>query len=148
MLVADDVFHNREACRVALCLDHLLIFPVSGAVGGEVVSRRCSGGVHNVLDVPGDRLNGGIALPGPLLGNLLELLEKHLNRAQVRGEPLVKPYIFNDRFLLVGETWKGSLFLWLPAQGQGPEIVPVQPVLFFELESPGVRLEDGLDISV
>ncbi|MPM75244.1 hypothetical protein SDC9_122236 [bioreactor metagenome] len=108
VLVADDVFHDREARRVALGLDHLLVFPLAGTVRRKEAGRLCAGAVHNVLDVAGDGLDGGVAFPFPFLGDLLELLKEHLDRAQVGGEPLVKPNVFNDGPLLVGEAWEGG----------------------------------------
>ena len=148
VLVADHVLHDLEARRVPLALEHLLVLPLPGAVGREVAGRLCAPAVHEVLDVPGDRLDAGVALPAPALGDFLKLLIEHLNRPQVGGEAVVEPDVFNERLLLVREAWEGCLLLRLPAQGQRPEVVPVLPVLLLQLERPGVRLEDVAHVAV
>ena len=148
VLVADDVLHDLEARRVALTLEHLLVLPLPGAVGRKVAGRLCSSGVRDMLDIACDRLDAGVTLPAPALGNLLELLVEHFNRAQVGCEAPVEPNVFNECLLLVRETWEGGLFLRLPAQGQRPEVVPVLPVLLLHLERPGVRLEYVAHIAI
>lgn len=148
VLVADDVLHDLEARRVALALEHLLVLPLPGAVGREVAGRLSAPAVHEVLDVPGDRLDAGVVLPAPALGDLLELLVEHFDRSQVGREAPVEPYILNERLLLIRETREGGGRLRLPTQGQRPEIVPALAVLLLHLEGPGVRLEDVVDVAV
>ena len=148
VLVADDVLHDLEARRVALALEHLLVLPLPGAVGREVAGRLSASAVHEVLDVPGDRLDAGVVLPAPALGDLLELLVEHFDRSQVGREAPVEPYILNGRLLLIRETREGGGRLRLPTQGQRPEIVPALAVLLLHLEGPGVRLEDVVDVAV
>ena len=115
VLVADDVLHDLEARRVPASFEHHLVLPLPRAVGGEVAGRRRAPGVHEVLDVAGNRLDAGVVLPPSALGDLLELLVEHLDRAQVGGEAAVEPYIFHDRPLLVREAGEGGLLPGLPA---------------------------------
>lgn len=148
VLVADDVLHHLQARGVALALDHHLVLPLPEAVGGEVPGRLRALHIHEVLDIPGDGLDGGVALPLPALRLCLEAFIEHLDRAQVGGEAFVEPDVLDDGLLLVGEAREGARLLRLPAQGQGSEVVPVLAVLLFELQRPGVRLEHVLHVAV
>lgn len=148
MLVAHHVLHDLEARRVPPPLEHLLVLPLPNPVRREVAGRLRARLVHDVLDVPGNRLDAGVALPAPALGNLLELLVEHFDRAQVGGEAAIEPDVFNERLLLIRETREGGGRLRLPTQGQRPEIVPALAVLLLHLEGPGVRLEDVVDVAV
>ena len=148
VLVAHDVLHDLEARCVAAGLDHLLVLPLPRPVGGEVAGRLRARGVHEVLDVAGDGLNGWVALPSAPLCLFLEPLVEHLDRAQVGGEAAVEPDVFDEGLLLRRQAREGSRLLRLPAQGQGSEVVPVLSVLLLQLEGPGVRLEDVLGVAV
>lgn len=148
MLVADHVLHDLETRRVPLALEHLLVLPLPGTVGRKVAGRLSTPAVHEVLDVPGDRLDAGVAPPAPALPHFLELLVEHFDRAQVGGEAAVEPDVFNERLLLVREAREGGFLPRLPAQGQRPEVVPVLPVLLLHLERPRARLEYVLHVAV
>ena len=115
VLVAHNVLHDLKRGGVSLGLEHLPVLPFPAPVGGEVAGGLCAPARHKVLDVPGDGLNAGVVLPASRLRHLLKLFKEHLDRAEVRRETLIEPYVFNDGLLLVGEAREGRLLLGLPA---------------------------------
>ena len=141
MLVAHQELHDLQGGGVPLALEHHLVPPLSRPVGCEEMGRGCAPGTHEVVDIPSHGLGGGVVLPAALPGDLLELLVEHLPCAQVGGELLVEPDILNDRPLLRGQAGEGVRLLRLPAECQGPEVVPALPVLPFQLQGPGVGLQ-------
>ena len=148
VLVADDILHDLKARRVALALHHPLVLPLPRPVGCKEPGGLCAPLSHEELDVPGHRLDGGVLLPLPPLCLQLEPLIEHLDRAEVRREPLVEPDVLNNCLLLVRQARERPRLLRLPAQRQRPEVVPALAVLLLQLQRPCVRFQHILHVAV
>ena len=144
VLVANNILHDLKARRVALALHHPLVLPLPRPIGGEEPGRLRTPLSHEELDVPGHRLDGGILLPLPPLRLQLKPFIEHLDRAEVRREPLVEPDVLNDRLLLVRQARERTRLLRL----QRPEVVPALAVFLLQLQRPCVRLQHVLHVAV
>ena len=87
-------------------------------------------------------------LPAAFPCDILELFIQQLDRAKVLCKVTVKPDVFDDRLLLIGQAGECVLFAGLAAEGQRFEIVAVLTVFLLKLECPGGSLREVLLVTV
>ena len=86
--------------------------------------------------------------PATFSCDIFKLFIQKLDRAEVFRKMAVKPDVFDDRLLLIGQTRKSVFFAGLAAEGQRFEIVAVLTVLLLKFEGPGSSLREVLLVTV